>query len=86
MLTPLFLGTSIPFGPRSLTIMMPNVQNTANAARAITEGSIGGVFEAGGQAIEKQYSQTILSFTQGAAGGFLLYPNLDGGSSGVRIK
>jgi hypothetical protein len=51
------------------------VQNTANTVRAIAEGSIGGVFEAGGQAIQSQYSQSMPSFTQGAAGGFLLYPN-----------
>ncbi|MDA8259288.1 MAG: DUF6531 domain-containing protein [Betaproteobacteria bacterium] len=69
------VGTSIPFGSRSLTIASPTVQNTASTFRAIAEGSIGGVFEAGGQAIESQYFQSIPSFTQGAAGGFLLYPN-----------
>ncbi len=69
------VGTSIPFGSGSLTIASQTVQNTANTFRAIAEGSIGGVFEAGGQAVQSQYFPSMPSATQGAAGGFLLYPN-----------
>ncbi|MDZ4211147.1 MAG: RHS repeat-associated core domain-containing protein [Methylotenera sp.] len=49
------VGTSVPFGSRSLTIMTPTVQNTVGTVRAVTEGLIGGVYEAGGQTIQSQY-------------------------------
>ena len=66
------VGTSIPFGSRSLTIVTPTVRRTAGVVGAFTEGSIGGIFEASGQAIESNY---FPSTPQGASGGFLLYPN-----------
>ncbi|MFC5769746.1 RHS repeat-associated core domain-containing protein, partial [Thauera sinica] len=86
------VGTSVTWGSRSLTIVTPTVQHTGSTFRALTEGAIGGTFEAGGQAIENMLfptppagdassgSQTLQSFqqlsaSQGAAGGFLLYPN-----------
>ncbi|MEQ1584192.1 MAG: RHS repeat-associated core domain-containing protein, partial [Candidatus Nitrotoga sp.] len=59
------VGTSIPFGSNSLTIVTPAVQNTANIFSAVTEGSIGGIFEAGGQAIQSQYSQFMPNVIHG---------------------
>jgi hypothetical protein len=52
------VGTSVPFGSRSLTIVTPTVQHTGSTFRAITGGAIGGVFEASGQAFESMLSPT----------------------------
>lgn len=46
------VGTNVSWGSRSLTIATPTVQHTGSTFRALTEGGFGGVFEAGGQAIE----------------------------------
>ncbi len=83
------IGTSIPFGNNSLTIMTPAVSGAFGTARAVTEGLIGGTFEAGGQAIQSSFLPKVpsinytapvkttssMSSSQFAAGGYLLYPN-----------
>jgi hypothetical protein len=48
------VGTSVSFGSRSLTVVTPTVERAASTAKAIVEGSLGGIFEAGGQEIESQ--------------------------------
>lgn len=58
-------GTSVPFGSRFLPIMTPTVQNTIGTTRAITEGLIGGIYEAGGQALESTYFPSIPSINYG---------------------
>ncbi|MDP1614713.1 MAG: RHS repeat-associated core domain-containing protein, partial [Methylococcales bacterium] len=59
------VGTSVPFGSRSLPIMTPAVQNTIGTTRAVTEGLIGGVYEAGGQAIESTYFPSLPNINYG---------------------
>jgi len=70
------VGTNVTWGSLSLTVVTPTVQHTGSTFRALTAGAIGGVFEAGGQAIESMLfppapsggassgSQSLQSFQQ----------------------
>ncbi|ATE62427.1 hypothetical protein CCZ27_02605 [Thauera sinica] len=53
------VGTSVTWGSRSLTIANPAVQHTGSTFRALTEGTIGGVFEASGQTLESMFFPAV---------------------------